>query len=227
MAEPLPTPSGVVRTRFVHDLTDPTDYGFGFDMAYTGGEPSTADLNTLATTMRTEYGDHLAALLSSDFSLTRTNVVDLQHPSTVNGEDLTNVAGTRSGEGQVSSLCTTIVYTPNRRYRGSRPKSFTPFGVFGDLANTQHWGAGWITAVEDAWTGFITALTGQTFGPCTLGAQCSVSYITGPYAFVPGTTPGRGRIEGTPRNPPLVLEITAIAVSTKVGSQRRRLGKPF
>ena len=227
MAAPLPTPSGVVRTRFVHSLTDASDYGFAFDQSYTGGTPAVTDLNTLATSMREAYAAHLAPLLSSAFSLVRTNVVDLQHPTTVNGEDLTVVDGTRSGNSQAASLCTTIVYTPDRRYRGSRPKSFTPFGVEGDLATNQHWGSAWLTTVETAWAAFQTAVTGLTFGPCDTGAQASVSYIGPPYAFVPGTTPGRGRIEGTPRDPPIVLSITAVTVSTKIGSQRRRLGKPF
>lgn len=223
MATPLPTPSGVVHIRFLHNLAGPTLYGTAVDWAYTGGPPTTGTLSSIASLARTAYNGNLDALLPEAWSLHETRVTDLANPDTVEGIDTTVVTGGRAGTSALDSKCAVLIYFPDRRYRGSRPKGFFPWGVDGDLGSGKTWSGAFQTEVNGDWANFRTALDGQAVAGTTLTNHVSVSYITEPYHVVTSPTTGRARNVGTPRNPPLVMPILTTSLSAKVGTQRRRL----
>lgn len=192
-----------------------------FDMAYTGTAPNQAALVTLAGAVRTQFSNHLAAMLCSAYELLDTTCIDLANRSTPKGIDTTAVSGSR-GSGPPPNNCTALInFTPNRAYRGSKPKVFLPFGISSDQASVTGWSTGFVAAMDSAWEAFIAALNGSTVGAVVIGAQVGVSYYGPP--TVPNTGKGKNKTMSTQRTTPLVEAINAISTSPIFGSQRRRL----
>lgn len=223
MSAPLPTPSGVIRTRLIHAIGQPGGNGCKFDMSYAAGPPGTDDLVIAAGQVRTAYAAHLASLLPSSYDLSQVTCVDLAHPETAEGTNTTVVAGSRSGVELPINCTMNVNFSIARRYRGSRPKFFAPWGVQADTGSNDSWGSTFITAVETQFAAFILALTGEVFGSASWGSLVGVSFTGEPYHVVISPTTGRGRNVGTPRNPPVVYPVTATTAGQILGSQRRRL----
>ena len=228
MAARLPTPSGVIGVRLGHDLGVADIYGCGFQFGYSGGAPSSADLAVISSEISTAYGTHLASLLSADYALVEVTCRDLANPSTVPGVWSGSVAGTRSGNTNDAGVALCLSFLPDRAYRGSRPKSFFPWGVNADQSTSQQWSSAIRTAALTAWGAYQENLADISHGTTDLTVQQAVSYIKPPYTLVPNpTNPGRGRSVGTLRDPPLVMSIISTVANPKIASQRKRLGKPF
>jgi len=223
MPAPLPTPTGVAKFTFKQS-TDSGTFGWSFMMKYTGGPPSTADLTTLATEVQAAWAGHLASLFCASWVLTSTIAGDLANPGTVLGATSTSTAGTRPGSAVIDQGAACLVFRPNHKYRGARPKCFMPAGADTDLLNGSQWDTAFVTEVETKWAAFIAACTGQVAGTTTLAQQQSVSYIEPPYTNVPVGGSGRVRREGTLRNPPAVYDVLSVFLQQKLGSQRRRRG---
>lgn len=219
-----PTPSGVVRFRMHFEPGPDLHVYSSLQMAYTGAGASTPGLVTLAGDVRTQFSAHLASLLYSGDALFDVEAYDLQFPATPLGQDSTVVVGTRAGT-QVPNNCTAgIFFEPNRRYRGSKPKIFLPFGVQGDLASPTIWTAPFVTALGSGWNAFIAGLTGAAATGYTLGNQVAVSYFSGSTSLTTGSPPHqRGRTIPTPRATPLVQGIVSVNPVNVLYSQRRRL----
>jgi hypothetical protein len=220
MAAPVPTPSGVVRTIFVHSAGSDATLTCRFDMSYTSGPPSTAGLQAIAGAVQTAYATHLAGLLSADDVLSSTEAVDLANPGTPPGINIATTAGSRSGSQTPISVCLNLGFTPNRRYRGSKPKAFFPWGVEADLGSTNEWGPTFLAEIDTAWANFIDEIASTSVGGVVLGTQVAVSYFEGKHAN-PNPN-GRLQQVPTPRGTPLVMQIVAIGAKQFIGSQRRR-----
>lgn len=223
MAPPLPTPTGVLRLRFLYDNGVSGAFGHSADFGYTGGPPDTASMNAIAAAVQGFYVSDLLSLLPDGMALNHIEVRDLAHPSVIPGEGGARVVGTRTGGILALSTCTVLNFKPNRSYRGAKPKSFTPWGVDTDLNDQTTWKGTYITEVGDAWGTFQDDIATITSAGTTLGAQVGISYIEGPYTATPNSGGTRYRIKGTPRNPPLVMDIVSVSVQRKVGAQRRRI----
>jgi hypothetical protein len=223
MAAPLPTPSGVIHFRCLHDLASLPLYGAAFDVAYTGTAPTTADLEAFAEACNTYYESHLIGLLPEAWSLAEVICTDAAHPTTVEGIYSTPISGTRSGVSALDSKSACVIYFPDKRYRGSRPKGFWPWGVDGDLGSGKTWGADFIAAVNTAFAAFMNELVTTTSGGTSLDRQVSISYIGPPYSIITNPTTGRGRNVGTQKDPPEVITVLSVGLSATVGTQRRRL----
>lgn len=227
MAAPLPTPSGVVKASMKVLLGGLGPYGSSFAMAYTGTAPDTAQLATYAATVAAEWNTNLAALTRSADALVEVETTDLQNPGTISGIWTGSHAGTRSGSASTAGICVSLAFSPDHRYRGSRPKAFLPMGVDTDLATLQHWGTDFLDDVQTAWAAFIAGIQSTDTSGIDLGDQCSVSYIGPPYTIKPNSGNTRSHSVGTPLDPPRVYATLAVVAAAKVGSQRKRLGKPF
>ena len=215
MPAPVPTPSPVARLRHVCGPG-----GFSSMWTYSGGSPTTADLDALATAARSSFTANLAPLLSSAFALAETYAIDLANPSTPQGTDLTAVPGTRVGTAVPNQVCAVLDFTVGRRYRGSKPKCYLPFGVDTDLANTVQWSTAFQTALDSAWTAYGNTMLGTAFGPCSLLTQTSVSYYSGKVANP--NPASKLRWSPVARAIPLVSPVLSHGMRLTVGSQRRR-----
>lgn len=217
-----PTPSGVVRFRLIHELDSDLSIGCHFDYSYTGGPPSNADLATLAAGVAGAWNTDLASLLSSDGLLSSVIAIDLANPSTVEGVWTGSHAGTRSGNIATLATAACFIWAPNRRYRGSRPKMFTPYGVQADVTGANEWTSGFQSAAVTAMDAFLGALSGLSAGSTNLTSQAYVSFFEG---FTVTTSPTTGRSRNTPklRTVPAVFAVSTRHLQARLGSQRRRL----
>lgn len=197
------------------------------DMGYTGGGLTTAELNSLCGTVSTAWNSDLASLHQTGITLVSCEAIDLQNPSTVEGVAAVSHPGTRSGTYMGGSMSACVSFLPNRRYRGSRPKTFLNAGVESDLESSQKWGPSFTTEVETKWTAFIAALVSGAPSGVTLTQQKYVNYIGPPYTVKSNAGKTRSNSIGTPVSPPGVYNILSISCAQKLGSQRKRLGKPF
>lgn len=218
MAGPAPTPTGVLKIS--HDCGGPT---FAWCIAYTGGPPSVATMNSIATLAMDSFATNLKALMASDYGMTLTKVRDLANPATPEGEDATEVVGTRAGNLTPASVAALLNFSVNRLYRGSKPKAWLNFGTdadIGSLSNKQ-WSSEFTNAVDAGWTAYVAALSGTTTGTTTLGDQVAVSYYSGKEANPNPNS--RLRFQPTPRAVPLIMAVEVASCSPIFGSQRRRL----
>jgi hypothetical protein len=177
----------------------------------------------VATDARTAFSAHLASLFSSDYGMTLTKVRDLANPATPEGEDGTEVLGTRAGNPTPISITALLNFSVNRLYRGSKPKAWLNFGTDSDTnpASNNQWLAEFTNAVDAGWAAYVAALDGVTSGSTTLGAQVAVSYYEGKE---PNSNPNsRLRFQPVPRAVPLVMNVLSAECRPRFGSQRRRL----
>lgn len=222
MPAPPPTPSGVVRFRLIHELDSDLSIGCHFDYSYTGGPPSNADLATLAAGVAGAWNTDVASLLSSDGLLSSVIATDLANPSTVDGVWTGSHAGTRSGNIATLATAATFIWAPNRRYRGSRPKMFAPYGVQADVTGANEWTSGFQSSAVTAIDAFMGALSGLTAGSTQLTSQAYVSYFEGLTVLPPSPS---GRVKTVPklRTVPAVFAVSTRRLQARLGSQRRRL----
>lgn len=192
-----------------------------FFISYSGTAPTTADLNTFATAVRAAFNTNLKSLCVASVVLTSVEVTDLTTLSSAQGEDVTNVAGTRAGGGNVGSAALVISYDVSRRYRGGHARGYWPFGGASDVQTQQTWLAALQTAAQTGFAAFMTAVKAAGWtGAGTLG-HVVVSYYQGSHVV---TNPVTGRARNVPdlRASPLVSNINANLVRIGIGSQRRR-----
>lgn len=223
---PVPTPSPVIRVRLIHgqglDLTE----GSRFFIAYTDASaPSIADLNTLASFVRSTWTAQLAGLMSASSGLQLTICDDLASASGNEGQDTTVVSGTRAGGVIEQNTAVQVNFKVARRYRGGKYKCYLPFGTITDVSVGQVWTLAFTNAVTAGWNAFIAAINGHVAGGITAGAQVGVSYYHGPQSNNKGGTWSRKNIP-SPRGTPVVDPIISVATSRTITNLRRRQGRP-
>lgn len=220
----LPDAPNVIRISLEYNTGGALRAGNRFFMQYSGGPPSAAQLNSMATDVSGLFGDDLAALMNSDYSLVGVTCTDLTSDTSAEGSWTGSVPGTRSGSATAASVndAATQNFTIARRYRGGKPKTFWPFGVEGDYQTVATWTASFVSAVEAAWATFLAGLLAITGAGCTLTTHVNVSYYSG-FASVENPVTKRWRNIPTPRSGDAVVDtITGNSVSATIGSQRRR-----
>ncbi len=108
-----------------------------------------------------------------------------------------------------------------RRYRGGKPRIYTPYLTQSDLANRSQWATASTTALTTAWLAFITAIKTHALGSATVTGQVNVGYFSG-YTLGPAGPGGYRTKIPTPLGTPHVDVITGTTTNLKPASQRRR-----
>lgn len=216
------TPSGVIAFRLQFQLKLDTNSVNTFRIAYTGGPPSSADLSTLAGDVATAFDSNLPPYYQSDSSLVEVFARDLQVPSTTEGNAVAGIPGTRTGGQSDISRSAVQFFRPDRTYRGARPKCFWPFGCDNDVSDEFEWGETFRSDLQASLGVFYAALDGLIAGSTHLTVPVCVSYWEG-FTVVISPTTGRARNVPTLRTTPLVKESLGIEVTSRLGSQRRRI----
>jgi hypothetical protein len=179
--------------------------------AYSGGPPSTADLDTFAAAIALVLKNDFIPLYSSYITFTQVVVTDLASISGNQGI-ATVASGSPSGGGyQGGNVATLVNYPSSIRYRGGHPRTYWPGGVQSDLASPSTWTTGYITAITAAITALQTVYWTSSYTSFVAAGQCAVSYVTA----------------GAPRATPLVLTMArgAFSLPVELASQRRRIGR--
>lgn len=218
---PLPAVPGVLRVRLLSEEYPGYQAGFRFFLEYTGGPPANSDLDALATSVASHWNTEFASFTTTNAALTSVLVEDLSSTSGASGEWTGTDTGTDSNAPLPVEACAVLNFKIGRRYRGGKPKSFLPIGTTVSLSTTHTFTTGFRNAVDAAWTAFMGALLGSTFGSTLLVNHVSISYYEG-FDAVQNPVTLRYRNIPRKRTTPLIDQITGHETASFVGSQRRR-----
>ncbi len=220
----LPNVTKCVRLSCVHVYGGDTDVVSRFYVAYTGTVPSVGDLQVLVDNTVAAWADVMPGVMTSEVALSRVDGVDLNSATGAEATFADTVDGSRTGDPLPADASAVTAYHISRRYRGGHARGYWPMGSSTDLASPQTWDAGAITAFQGAIDSFMAAvLAGGWSGAGTL-THVNVSFYEG-FTVVTDPVTGRARNRPTPRAVPIKDLVTANLVRTRIGSQRRRLGR--
>lgn len=203
---PLPPAGPVVRVDLNIEPGGDANALCRLHFSYTGGPPSTSDLNSLATTIRGAFNTNLKAFFDTSTALEHVQVVDLSSSTGAGGIDTTAVTGTRAGSLLPGGSAVLINHRIARRYRGGKPRTYLPAFTASDVTNRQGWLSASVTALQTGWNNFIAAINGVTVGSTVISGFVNVSYYSAKAL----------------RTTPHIDAITASVVSFNPASQRRR-----
>jgi len=219
----LPPAPNVLRISFEYSLGGTLRGGDRFFFSYTGGPPTAANLNAMASFIEGEFTSNLAGEMSDDFTLIAIRIVDLTSDTAAEGEWTGTSDGLRSGHPPTIDSAVLFNSTIDRRYRGGKPRMYLPLGIQSDLADDDvSWSDDFVAECQTAWTNFKTALAGNADYGCTLAAHVNVSYYSG-FASVQNPVTLRWRNIPTPRSGDAVVDvITSTTPRAEISQQRRR-----
>jgi hypothetical protein len=224
MAAPpkITTPAQVLKFRFVHEVETGTQASSSMYFVYTGGRPSVSDCNALAADASTAWNSHCAALMSGGGLLLEVVCQDIFDTHGAEGISTTTHAGTRSGSQPTVGTCAVVQYKINEHYRGGKPKGFWPFGVVADSSGASDWTGGFQSTVGSAMAAFAGAISGSSSGTTVVAQHTAVSFYSGKAANT-DTSPWAPRNMPAPRGTAVLYTVQSYLLTTKFGSQRRRL----
>lgn len=185
--------------------------------SYSGTPPSSATCSTMASSIDSAWGTHMAPECPSTTVLNYVQVIDLTSPTSGGATVLPSTPGTRGDDEIPANAAVLISYPIDVRYRGGHPRSYLLAGGNADFLDAAHWSSAFTDEVESHWQAFLTeCLTVGTAG-CVLTSFGAVSYIS----KVLNPTPPYRRT--TPLFYPIAVD-TAVA-NEQMASQRRRIGR--
>jgi hypothetical protein len=190
-------------------------------VAYTGPAPSNAVLLAFITQAATGWNVDLAPLAHVDITLTEIDAVDLTSATGAVAAFTTSHAGTRAGVANAAGVAAMLNFHIARRYRGGKPRLYTPYLVAGDLTDEQAWSAAAQTALKAGWDAFIATLVATPPAGDTITGQVNVSYYQG-FLSVQNPITKRWKNLSTPRVTPLSDVIVSTSAHARPTSQRRR-----
>lgn len=189
---------------------------------YTGPAPSNATCAALAADVHAAVLAHLLGAIGTNRAILYTRVTDLSSSSGGIGEHHGGNNGTRAGPYLPDSMGVLAEHSIARRYRGGKPRTFTPMGIASDIDTSGDWNAAALAGINTMWQAFWTALTAITESGTAFDQMVSVSYFQGSTWVPVPPVPNRAKQVPTPRGAPVVDNITSTGLSLRPGSQRRR-----
>jgi hypothetical protein len=204
---PLPDAPGIVRVR-VAGSVDTEVFNNIFHLQYTGGAPTTANLNAVCAAVLTAWQTNFKALCPASVVLSGADAQDLTTALSATGAATDTTAGTRSGTAFPNSVAACITWKINVRYRGGHPRTYLPAGVLADLQSGNRWTDAFVSAADTAAAAFLTAMNAISVGGSTYKMVC-LSYVRA----------------GVQLGSPVPYLIQSALVDHRPDSQRRRMGR--
>jgi len=209
-----------VRCRLIYTQTDGLKGGSRFYLSYTGSAPSGANCTTLAGDIASQWNTDAASWINSDWALTEVDVLDIATDSGLSGQWTGSNAGSRGGTPLPAQCASGIEYDISRRYRGGKPRMYSPPGCTGDLATAATYVSGFVAGLS-AWPlAFFTAIEALDVGSMGTLDHVNLSYYKG-FTNITNSS-GRERAVPTYRTTALHDPVVGYAGKTEVASQRRR-----
>lgn len=216
---PLPD-QPVVRCRLIYNDFSGNTLGNRIYFSYTGGPPTSADLNALATAIKGAWATHCAPMQHPSIGLAEVELLDIASYSGNSGSDSSGSDGSRTGTQLPIQCSFNVKFDIARRYRGGKPKVYLPWGVDGDLLNVGTWETTFGSTAQAAWAAFITECLGLSEASIVISKHVNISYYTG-FKNVANSS-GRERAVPQYRTTALTDTVTGYAYDGTIGSQRRR-----
>lgn len=218
-APPLPA-SPCVRVRLDYTQTDTYRAGSRFYLSYAGSAPTPANCNSLASGIEAAWTAHLAQLVNEYTALTEVDVLDISTLTGASGVWTGSSAGTMDEASLPASIATNVEFGIARRYRGGKPRMFTPNPGVSAMLDGGHFTSAFTALAQDAMTDFFTAIAALSVGAVGALAHVNVSYYAG-FKNITNSS-GRERAVPTYRDTALVEAVQSYSAKSKMGSQKRR-----
>lgn len=180
-----------------------------FHIAFSGGPPNVADLNSFAHSFYTAWSTRIMPNLTNQYEHIITNVTDLTTTSSAVGSYGQVSTGGSSGTPCGNQVCILVKHHIARRYRGGHPRTYLPPSSATNIALGQQWSGTFVTTMNTAYTNFISDVEAIAVPSVSGPSFVCVSYFSG----------------GALRVTPLVQSITSSVVENTLATQRRRLGR--
>lgn len=191
---------------------------------YTGGPPTDANLDTLATALQTAWGTHIKPVTHQDWSLLDVEIIDLTSPTAAQGLGSGGVqAGSLTGKALPIPAALLWEGKVHRRYRGGHPRGYWPMGDSTYTTDGERWDATPLANMESDINAYHAVVAGASVGSGTMVGRVNVSYYEG-FTVVEGST-GRAKNVAKARTTAVVDAITSEGPNSLIGTQRRRRGK--
>lgn len=179
-----------------------------FHLSYSGGVPTSTQLNTVASQVLSAYSTQFAPLMVGQLSVTECTVADLTSDTSAIGSAAATTVGTATGAALSFQAAAVISWTIARRYRGGHPRSYIPGAAVTDMNSLTTWTPTYTGALQTAATAFRASMNALVVGSTSF-TMVTVSYFTGKVM----------RPQGLP------FPIIANQVHPRIDTQRRRLGR--
>lgn len=216
----LPNVPQTLKVKMGMTVGTDTTTGWHIFFNYGPATPTAGNLNSLASSISTNYSTNLNTHASTGLTLTSVTVQDLASTSTPLGIWSGTVAG--AGVGPLSASTSMVIsYKIGRRYRGGHPRCYIPTGYQAVLGSPQQWTSAFRSSYETAFNAFVNA-TIANMGTWAAGpSHVTVSYYLGGE----WKSDQNGNYHRVPkvRSSPLVDVVTARTAGLTIGSQRRRI----
>lgn len=215
---PLPNVPNTLKVEVQGTANDSRPWANVLHFVYSGGPPSVADCNSIASTVFGAWQAHILPLQGTWVTLTQVNVTDLTSPTSSVGEFSGSSAGTSSA-AQIPGNSALLISKPiSVRYRGGHPRSYLLAGGEANLNDDGDWNSAFVTAGNTGYHALINAiLGGGPYGSTGLTTECAVSYVdknlnpTPPYRRTDPVT--------------YAIPVGSTVAQAKIATQRRRIRK--
>jgi hypothetical protein len=217
----LPLAPNVIKITLKHIYSLDTDVINRFFMLWAGTAPVNADMHTFASSVHSIWAGNVAPLCHPDVSLVQVEAVDLTTASGAIGIDTTVTAGSRAGTALPAGTAFLLNFGIQRRYRGGKPRMYSPLGAAGDVLDGQDWTSSFHSLALGSMTAFLNQVCTSNIGTTLGHGQVNVGYYSGVY---PPTTLPSGRVKqaSKPLDTPHIDSVVSITAGTRFASQRRR-----
>lgn len=209
-----------VRVNFAYIDNNSNLAGNRLFFSYTGGPPTSADLNSLATAIAAAWTTHIAPLQCNTWGLQSVDVLDIATDSGASGVWNTGSDGSRGDSPLPAQVAFIMKYNIGRRYRGGKPKGYFPWGIQSDQLNQAEWTTTLTAAALTNFTAFIAAVVALSEPSINMQNHVNLSYYQG-FKNITNSS-GRERAAPTYRTTAKHDVITGYSFDQRMGSQRRR-----
>jgi hypothetical protein len=218
---PVPPPaSPCVRVALAYTQADGSLAGSRFFLSYSGAAPSAANCATLASDVAAAWATHVAPAVTSEWSLTAVDVLDIATDSGAFGIAAVSTDGSQDGTALPAQVAVNCEFDIGRRYRGGKPRMFWPTPSTGQVQDASHWTDDFVTAFNAVVVAFFAEVTALSVGSMGSLAHVNLSYYKG-FTNVTNSS-GRTRAAPTYRAAALLDSVTGYATKAEMGSQKRR-----
>jgi hypothetical protein len=217
----LPSPGNVLKVTLGWTEAGALHYGSHFNLSYSGGPVTQADLQAIANAANGPFTSGLKQDFGTDVIFSTITVQDLSTNTGLVAIATPGNAGQATGNTLEAGTAVHLRFKIGAHYRGGHPGIYLPPSVVSNVTEPASWSSGFQTTVSGHFTSLVAGLTGTSVSSISALAHCVVSYYKGPYA---NPDPSVWAPKNVPkyRPTPMVFPVTAITCTPLIGSQRRR-----
>lgn len=182
---------------------------------------SQAQINALATAVSSRWTSGILPQQANNVRYISTLAVDLtDNTQRISETPLGNLPGTGTAESPTLASCILISHRIASRYRGGHPRSYLPPPSKAQVTDGDNWQSAFVSTMQTAWNSFVSGvITDIGAAGVSSGSLCAPRYT---YSYTADNVKHKFVKTRTSYQGP--FPISSSVVSSKIATQRRRLG---